>query len=343
MRDAREFSRLCNVLRRGAFDDEPTQPVPDAARLVALGGAYGVEGIAARGAGALDDTLRVRSVANSLTLEKTYRAASGALAASGIPFVLWKGLLADASWFGGRGLRHAGDVDLIVRQEDEATSIAVLETAGFKRRIRPRTGLAERMSKARIFSMPDPGSTFLDVHVRPLNSPPFKASSREVIEQRRVTGTSLGALPTPRPEHLLALLAGNLAGGLLSGHVRLCLDAAALMRTSTIDTPILLDVARRWRVGNALWGMLRFTSERFGVAPPNGVLERLRPAAALRWQVERAFGVSSAPWEPATRWHGLVGIDWPLASRPLWILEKPARAGLRRLAEHIGQGWSIHA
>ncbi len=318
----RRFAALCAALQRGAFGTGPPPPLDEQAPLLALAEEHGVAGIAARGLEA-PGAPSGAGLAAGMSLEVVYRRAARALEGEGVPFVLWKGLLADAAFYGARGARRATDIDLIIESADDVRAVSVLERAGLQ--------VVSRTGKATVLQPESAPIVLVDLHRTPLNTPPFQATSAEVLRHRRFVETPIGVLPAPRPEHLLALIAGNLAGGLLVGQVRLCLDAAAVLRHQTIDAAFLIDVAKRWRVVPALWGVLRFAEARFGASPPLDVMHHLAPRRALAGHIERLFGVRGPPRVPRSRFAALVLVDWPLADRPTWIVEKVARAGARRV------------
>ncbi|MFZ5475954.1 MAG: nucleotidyltransferase family protein [Myxococcota bacterium] len=258
----------------------------------------------------------------ALVLERDVRALAAALA--DVDHAFFKGALADARWWGGRGLRGCTDIDVLVADGERAG--VALRALGYE--VVEAGGRASAAAfKARNWRAAD--RLWVDVHVRLLNVPPFRVATDEVLASARTYDTAFGPLRGPSPEHLLVMGAGNLATGGMTGRLRLALDTACLLTREPLDLALAAATARRWGAAAALWGLLRLVEARFDLSVP---LDALAPPAPLRPLVERAFGVHAAPRRPRNRVAALIAVDWPLSGRPLW----PAHAVARRLALAAG-------
>lgn len=264
----------------------------------------------------------------------TLRHVHGALEAARIPHVFFKGPFADALLWGGQGIRAGNDVDVLIAPDDESGALAALGPA-FTQAQSHGLDATAALSKARRLLPLAPGLCELDLHLRPLNDPPFRASSREVLASARVWNSALGPLPGPDPAHMLVWSAGNLAGGRLQGLLRQAADAARLVHLHPVDWALVVTTARAWRAGAATWGFLRLLEEQLGAPIPASTLEALAPPVPVGRVIERVFGVHGAPLTPDSAVLGVFAVEWALTGRPLWPAERILRTGALRVADRV--------
>ncbi|MCC7111191.1 MAG: PqqD family peptide modification chaperone [Deltaproteobacteria bacterium] len=265
---------------------------------------------------------------------ETLRRVHAALDAARIAHVFFKGPFADALLWGGQGLRAGNDVDVLLAPDDEAAALAALAPAFTLARSHGLDATAA-LSKARRLLPLDPSLCELDLHLRPLNDPPFRAAARDVLASARTWPTAQGPMPGPDPALTLVWSAGNLAGGRLQGLLRQAADAARLVHLHPVDWDLVVATARSWRASAATWGFLRLLAEQLGATIPAPTLEALAPPGPVGRVIERIFGVHGAPLTPDSAVLGVFAVEWALTGRPLWPAERILRTGALRVADRV--------
>ena len=295
---------------------------------VSLGEQQGAPGLVALGLG--DEP-----VAGSRAPHETLRVLHAALGEARIPHVFFKGPFADLVLWGGQGLRGGQDVDVLVPRKDEERALAALSGAGFTLAKSHGLDASAAASKARRLLPLDRALREVDLHLRPLNDPPFPARAEDVLACARDYLVDGAAIPGPDPAVMLVWSAGNLAGGRLQGLVRQAADAARIAHLFSIDWSRVVSTARAWRASAATWGFLRLLEERLGVDVPREPLAALAPPAPVGRVIERAFGVAGAPLSPDNVILGIFAVEWALSGRALWPAERILRTGALRIADHV--------
>ncbi|MBI1945876.1 MAG: PqqD family protein [Deltaproteobacteria bacterium] len=252
-----------------------------------------------------------------------------------LPHAFFKGPFADGALWGGHGYRLGEDVDVLVRPDDELAALAALAAAGFTQAKSHGLDATAAVSKARRLLPLDPALRSVDLHLRPLNDPPFPARADDVLATARSWQLGDVTVPGPDPAVLLVWSAGNLAGGRLQGLVRQAADAARALCLQQVDWDLVVATARAWRASAAAWGFLRLLERRLGAAVQSATLEQLAPPGPVGRVVERIFGVVGAPLEPDHVLLGILGVEWALSGRALWPAERILRSGALRLVDRV--------
>lgn len=325
--DDQTWDLLWQALRAAAHDGVVAPP-PDADLVRAVAAERGASGLLALGWGE-------RPVPGSAAPHVTMLCVHDALTRARVPHAFFKGPFADGALWGGHGWRAGEDVDVLVRPDDEAAALAALGAAGFTLANSHGLDATAAVSKARRLLPLDPALRSLDLHLRPLNDPPFRARADDVLATARPW--QVGDATAPGPDAAVALVwsAGNLAGGRLQGLLRQASDAARLVHRHPIEWRLVVDTAAAWRASAATWGLLRLLERRLGVAVPVVTLAALAPPAPVARVVERVIGVDGAPVEPENVLVTILTVEWALSGRPLWPAERLVRSSALRVADRL--------
>ncbi|MFZ9889603.1 MAG: nucleotidyltransferase family protein, partial [Myxococcota bacterium] len=246
--------------------------------------------------------------------------------------VFLKGVVTEALYFGGSGLRGARDLDVIIAKSQVSVADAALRTLGYWRHIERRRRISESAKPARLYIHRDRvGYPDVDLHVGLLKTPPYPDCGVEALARAQWYETSYGSFYGFTREDMLAYAAGNLAGSkFFSGRWKLALDATAILVEDRVDLQQVVERTRRWGVAWALWGLLRLVEERLDVFVPATILKAIEPSRRARVVIERIAGVSAAPHVLHTGRARLWQVDRLVVQRPLWLVEAPLRElGLR--------------
>lgn len=318
---------LWPALRAAAHGDAvaPPRAVAPTRRLAA---SRGVAGLLSLGWG--EPAAAPSTDAPRQTLALVHAALDGAR----VPHAFFKGPFADAVLWGVRGVRAGEDVDVLVRPEDEGAARAALD-GRFTLAQSHGLDATAAVAKARRLLPRDPSLRTVDLHLRPLNEPPFRSRAADVLASARLWHVEGGDIPGPDPATMLVWSAGNLAGGRLQGVVRQAADAARMVVLHGVDWPRVVQLARAWRASAATWGFLRLLHARLGVPVPEATLAALAPPGPVGRGVERIFGVTGAPLTPDHVVLGIFAVEWALSGRALWPAERILRSGALRVADHL--------
>ena len=198
---------------------------------------------------------------------------SRVLGTAGVPFLSVKGPLLARELYGELGLRHAGDLDLLVRQADAERVDGLLRAAGF-RRTQPSFELTP-LQQQKYFSVRHEfeyfsadGSLRLEVMWRLVNHEHFHRSTLgEASGEAVIGGQRVAVLPTETAAlHLLLHGADH-------GWFRLfwLLDIALLMQNERIDWPRLLARAEATKLERVFWQSVLLTQALLAVPLPAGL------------------------------------------------------------------------
>lgn len=337
------FDALCEVLGSGTSAARAEIDIRSINNALARAGrefldlmvAHGLQRLgAAEDATGLNERAK-RALRRALILEHDRVTISNALSAQHIDHLFFKGSLSDPLWWGGRGMRGATDVDILVPRSAEDSAARALISLGYERK-QILTHLAtEDASKERLFHHSDFQAHFpVDLHLGLLNEPPYCDPADQVFRRAVVYETAAGAIRGPSYEDMMLLAAGNLGQSCFAERYKLAVDAACLLLREKLDLNIVASRAAQWGVTIPLWGLLRLVEERLHVPAPAWFLDRLAPFRPIRRVVERVAGVRRAPWHPEGT-GGLVLAGWPLTGRPFWPLEATWRWARLRIADRV--------
>lgn len=236
--------------------------------------------------------------------------------AAGIPFLSVKGPLLAQALHGDVGVRHAGDLDLLIAPERLADADAVLRAAGCRRsqpdfELTPRQWREYQRLKHEFEYFNDPTGVRIEVEWRleGLGRQAFdewlQAGARETLG-----GVELARLPATT-EALYLFVHG-------AGHewFRLfwLVDVARLLLRGGVDWPQVMRTAWAGGVEASVWQGARLVEVLFGVPVPEPVSVPAACAARVNWLVHSAL-----------RHMSLAGADQP----GLWELLRQTRYQLR--------------
>lgn len=325
------FAALREVLGTGSgfvLPDSGPSRVDRLQSVLAHSGKEFIDCMAARGIrqlGATDqetglENRKKRALRRALILDRDRIRIGDALTAKGIQWLFFKGVLCDALWWGGQGMRGATDIDILIPRSVENEATAILMDLGYERRRSPTHPATEDAAKERLFHHPDSFSHFpVDLHLGLLNDPPYLDPAEQVFQRAVVYKTAVGPIRGPSREDTLLLAAGNLGQSCFAERYKLALDAACLFLHESLDLDVVITRAVQWHVTIPLWGLLRLIEERLRVSIPEWLLNRVAPPLPLRGMVERVAGVRTLPWHPESG-SGLILAGWPLSGRIFWPL-----------------------
>ena len=271
----------------------------------------------------------------ALILERDRISISKAFAAEGIDHLFFKGVLSDPLWWGGRGMRGASDIDILVPRSAEDGAALALVNLGYERIQAPTRRATEEASKERLFHHSDMQSHFpVDLHLGLLNDPPYRDPVEQIFRRAVYYETAVGAIRGPCREDMLVLAAGNLGQSCFAERHKLALDAACLLLRENPDLNAAASRAEEWHVTIPLWGLLRLIEERLHVTVPDQFLNRLAPFRPIRGIVEHLAGIRRIPRRPE-RGGRLILASWPLSGRIFWPLAATWQWTRLRIADRI--------
>ncbi len=192
---------------------------------------------------------------------------------AGIPVTSVKGPLLARDLYGDLGLRHSGDLDLLIRQSDAERADGLLRAAGF-RRTQPDFPLTP-LQQQKYFSVRHEfeyfsadGALRLEIMWRLVNHEHFHRSTvGEAPGEATLAGRRLAVLPAETAAlHLLLHGADH-------GWFRLfwLLDIALLMQGGKLDWPRLLARAEATRLERVFWQSVLLARELLAVPLPAGL------------------------------------------------------------------------
>lgn len=253
------------------------------------------------------------------------------LAAAGVPSVTLKGPAFAVQILGDAAVRSSSDIDLLVRRRDLPRVRAVLVAAGMTGALHYPVWYEERWHDHAAFNgAPGTEPVMVEVHwdiVRPGLS---RLDVDEILAGAEMVDCSAARLPAPSAPWQFVLAAAHAAQHYFDG--RGVLDVALAGRVlNAAGQGQAVAVARRARLGPALYYASLLASTWLGWRPPSGV-EALRPgrlrdglvAAWLRdWRPEMGFSWRqlqvnklAAPLSISGRLGGLVGLAYAVTDRP---------------------------
>lgn len=192
---------------------------------------------------------------------------------AGIPVTSVKGPLLARELYGDLGLRHSGDLDLLIPQADAERADGLLRAAGF-RRTQPDFELTP-LQLRKYFTVRHEfeyfsadGALRLEIMWRLVNHEHFHRSTLgEAPGEAVIGGRRIAVLPAETAAlHLLLHGADH-------GWFRLfwLLDIALLMQAGKLDWPRLLARAEAVRLERVFWQSVRLAQELLAVALPAGL------------------------------------------------------------------------
>lgn len=270
----------------------------------------------------------IRDRAKLVVLQDTRERLGRSLERRGVAHLFLKGVLHDPAFYGGRGMRSATDIDVLIDGDGYRAAASALAELGYERLLFPAHLATELASKERQFRSPT--RPRVDLHVGLLNAPPFRDFAPQALARRVLWQTSCGSIPGLTSEDVLVHMAGNLGQDRFTGRLPLFVDTAALLMMRRVNATVVVERARRAGCGGALWALLEAVRARFGVAlSPTAAVTSLTPSRPMRAVLARLAGVRRPPPRVGPRL-SLLAYDWPLSARTAWPLEATTRWALLR-------------
>ena len=246
---------------------------------------------------------RLRAGAQSLwargaVLAARWGEAMCALGEAGIETITVKGIALAHTVYPEPALRPMADIDLLVRAADRVRAIEALARLGY----RTPGPEAERLGESRCFAELVRDGAHLDLHwdvARYLRFEGVVRVDHEGLWSRaRPLVLAEGRSLTLCPEDTLLHLALHLTLGSDFARVLWYADIDALIRrhATELDWSLIVDEARRWRIGALLYWTLGVVSVSFGTPLPAGLGERLAPGRLRRAAVGACIDSS---WPPS--------------------------------------------
>lgn len=271
----------------------------------------------------------------SMRLQAQRQSLSEAMRRSGVDPLYFKGVLADAQWWQGSGVRGCSDIDLLIEPGSLEVVDGILRDFGLEPLIPTERAATLSASKERPYQPVDgamrrSNAFGVDVHLGLLNDPPFRDPSLEVQRRARIYRTPFGAILGPCPEDQLAFLAGNLGGDAFGSRLRLSLDAWCTIALDGCDVGLAAERAQAWGCGWSLWALLLLVHTRFGLATDDAVMKALAPPAILQSRIRAVAGVDGPPPKVGRPLATMFHQHWLLSQRwwyPGWAV--PRAMGLR--------------
>jgi hypothetical protein len=274
-----------------------------------------------------------KALIRALILDHDRAAIGNAFLARGIEHLFFKGALSDALWWGGRGMRGASDIDVLVLRSAENEATHALLNLGYERHWIPTHLATEDASKERLFHHHDSKSHFpVDLHIGLLNEPPYRDCADQVLQRAIVYETAVGPIRGPCLEDMLVFAGGNLGQSCFAERYKLVVDAACLMLHEKLDLHIVASRADQCHITVPLWGLMRLIETRLQIPVPDWFLDRLTPRLPIKGIVERVAGVHNIPWHPKSS-SGIVFASWPLSGCLFWPLIAASRWAMLRIAD----------
>jgi hypothetical protein len=279
------------------------------------------------------DERTTKALRRALILDHDRVAIGNAFTARDIDHIFFKGALSDPLWWGGRGMRGATDIDVLVPRSAENEATHTLMDIGYERHRIPTHQATEDASKERSFHPRDSKSHYpVDLHIGLLDDPPYHDPADQVLQRAIVYKTAVGPIRGPCLEDMLVLAGGNLGQSCFAERYKLAVDAAYLILHEKLDLRIVASRADQCHVTVPLWGLMRLIEARLQIPVPDWFLDQLTPRLPIRGIVERVAGVRKIPWHPKSS-SGIVLASWPLSGRLFWPLVATSRWAMLRIAD----------
>ena len=207
----------------------------------------------------------------------SYRTIAAVADAVGKPFLVVKGPVLGAVWYGDPSVRQFSDIDVLVRRRDFGTFLAQLLDAGFGERSQNWRGFLDH----EVAEIPlAHGHTTIDLHwdlvALGTTRREFTWDMESLFDRAETVQLSPDTAATLDPVDTLLHLCVN--GGLDGARslLRLC-DIDVVARSGRIDWTDFVDRARAARAGALCAGVLQRTSSVIGTPLPPGPLAELEP------------------------------------------------------------------
>ncbi len=220
---------------------------------------------------------------------------------AGIQVIVLKGAYLASTVYENFALRQMSDVDLLLRREDLAAADSILASSGFRRR---EFDLAPAREENEFHYRGPAGGGMIEIHWE-LYKPdyPFRfdlEAMRLAAVPAMVAGVEVLVFS---PEDQLVHLASHAAIHRFEFGLRSLCDLAEVIARNTIDWPLLVEKANRWRTGRAVGISLALVREWFraevpaeaiaglGTADlPKALLSEARETVLLNRQKNRGHG-----------------------------------------------------
>lgn len=218
---------------------------------------------------------------------------SQALQQAGLTAMLVKGAAMALSVYPKPWHREMGDIDLLVRPDDLASAVAVLEQLGGERVSYEGRRFSGKMVAEREFVLPMGKMAWsVDLHTR-----------MDKLVGRPIPYTALFGRGEPVPElpgllvpcvedHALLLVVHCAASEF--DHPVAWLDLALLLKGG-LDLETLASRSRQWRLNTALYVALLTLCELDMATVPAAFLDRLQPGKLRAWVLARCYRVGEFP------------------------------------------------
>ncbi len=232
-----------------------------------------------------------RSAADAALLDGELRRVLGALSATGIRPVLFKGAALAHTAYDRSALRPMGDLDLWLTDEEMARAPAVLEPLGYAQHTkgtRPVALQAQRRGEVQLVGG-DPGSGLVELHWGVFAGEWLEraAAVDEAPIRARCLEIDVLGLParTLAPEDAVIQLAAHLAVNHQFAHpwLRGLLDIVMVARWRGVDWDAVAARAREWRLATVVWLTESFVNELFGLSEALASSAHLKPSRPRRW------------------------------------------------------------
>ncbi len=232
-----------------------------------------------------------------LRLQRRLYDTVAALAHAGIEPVLLKGAAVAHTAYPHFALRPMSDIDLLVRPEQAAPSLEVLQNAGWapSRYAHPAKAYEEHQHLPPLDDEGGGTGAGLDLHTDLFGrGHPFRFSALDVHRcARRLTREGNASLLVPDPVHQLlhACVHFAWANMLTRSGWRTFRDIAALARLPDVEWGRFIDLAHRSRAATCCYWTLWLAGSTMGCPVPIDVMGKLRPRLGHRTQsvLERHF------------------------------------------------------
>jgi hypothetical protein len=275
---------------------------------------------------------------------------------AGIPFIVLKGAALGPALFGDPALRTMGDVDLLVRRDQQEAAGRVLQAQGYVADVSWGSEAWYRTlhHHSAPLSSPD-GFLIVELHYTIAEQGDVRVPVEELwVRSRRQV---IGDVPFSvlAAEDLLLHLCLHLAGNnrVADGLLRDLRDVAQLIRheSTALDWGAVVERARAWRMAGYAYWTLWLAHEMVGADAPPAVLDRLvegrRPGRSTRLlrRLLPELLLASTPWPfrlPPWVMAGTVPLllhtDEP--ARIGILAHRAARAG-RTALDHARRSWWV--
>ena len=199
--------------------------------------------------------------------------ALSALRGNGIPFLLLSGAALAQTTYREAALRHAHDIDILVKPTDQPRAVQALESADFL----PVATTPRSVSGCR--SVHHRTTLPVNVHTR-LLQPPLSTPSWEALWETRVAIGDPEESSGLSPENTLLLTLGRAATSRTRASLQWVLDAAHVIeRHPTLRWDSFLAEVTQVAMLLPAWTMLWYLATELGVKVPSESLARLETAA----------------------------------------------------------------